>query len=82
MIKSANNSLKEIFIQSVYTHTCTHSSHRHREICNHVLEGKKVVQRSKLQQIVKKNPQGVLIVESFEEDDKKAQCTNFKQSFI
>ena len=39
LIKSANDSLKEIFIQWVYWHT--HFRHKHREICNHVLEGKK-----------------------------------------
>ena len=38
LIKIANDSLKEIFIQWVYWHT--HFRHKHREICNHVLEGK------------------------------------------
>ena len=53
-------------------HRHTHSSYTHREICNLVLEGKKLIKRFKLQQKVKKKPQRVVIVGSFEEDDEKS----------
>ena len=53
-------------------HTHTHTSYTGRDICNHVLEGKKLNKRFKLQQKVKKKPQKVLIVASFEGDDEKA----------
>ena len=41
------------------THTHTHTqlaSYTHREICNHVLERKKIVKKFKLEQKMKKNP--------------------------
>ena len=40
--KSANDSLRDVFIQWLYTQ---------REICNNVLEGKKLIKRFKLQQM-------------------------------
>ena len=46
---------------------CTYTQ---REICNHVLEGKKLIKRFKLQQKWGK-PQNVLTVASFEGDDEK-----------
>ena len=61
---------RRLYLMDVHTHT--HSSHTHREICNHVLEGKKIIKRFKLEQKVKKKPQKVLIVASFEGDDEKA----------
>ena len=57
-----------------HTHTHTHSSHKDRDICNHVLEGKKRNSEEK--------PHKVLIVESFERDDEKAQYASFKHIFI
>ena len=52
--KRANDSLRDVFIQWMYTHTHTqHSSHKLKEICIHVLEGKKLIKRFKLQQKVK-----------------------------
>ena len=41
LIKSANDSLRDVFIQWLYTQ---------REICNNVLQGKKLIKRFKLQQ--------------------------------
>ena len=34
----------------------THTSYTEKEICNHILEGRKLIKRLKLQQKVKKNP--------------------------
>ena len=56
----------------VHTHTQL-ASYTHREICNHVLERKKIVKKFKLEQKMKKNPQKALIVASFKGDDEKAQ---------
>ena len=40
--KSANDSLRDVYIKWMYTHTHTQlASYTHREICNHVLERKK-----------------------------------------
>jgi len=62
----------------VHTHTHTQlASYTHREICNHVLEGKRLLKRIKLEK-----PQKVLNVASFEGDDEKAQYARFKNSFI
>ena len=69
MKKSANDSLRGVFIQWMYTHTHTHTSYTHTEI---FLEGEKLIKRFKLQQKVKKKPQKVLIIASFEGDDEKA----------
>ena len=74
LTKSANDSLREIFIQWVYWHT--HSSHKQRDLQSR-FGREKVIQRFQLQQIVK-----VLIVESFERDDEKAQYANIKHVFI
>ena len=52
-----------------------------REICNHVLEGKKLMKRFKLQQKEKKT-QKVLIIAFFEGDDEKAQYASFKHIVI
>ena len=41
-----------------------------REICNHVLEGKILIKRLKLQQESEEKPQKVVIVASFEGDEK------------
>ena len=54
----------------MYTHTHTNTQ---REICNHVLEGKKNSSKGlNFNKKVKKKPQKVLIVASFEGDDEKA----------
>ena len=63
-------------------HTHTLATHRD-QICNHVLEGKKLIKRFKLQQIVKKNHKRYsLYIASFEEDNEKAQYASFKLIFI
>ena len=62
-------------------HTHTHTSHNHTEICSRVLEGKnhpKVYTSTNSEEKSHK----VLIVESFEGDDEKAQYANFKHVFI
>ena len=51
---SASDSSRDVFIQYMYTHT--HTLATHREIYNHVLEGKKLMKKFKFQQKVKKNP--------------------------
>ena len=61
----------------------THTLATHTEICNHVLEGKKLIKRFKLQQIVKKNHKRYsFYIASFEEDNEKAQYASFKHIFI
>ena len=55
----------------------TQSSHKHTEICHHVLVGKKSSKGLNFNNSEEK-PHKVLIVESFEEDDEKAQYANFK----
>ena len=45
LIKSASDSLRDVFILWMYTHT--HFSYTHRQICNHVLEGKNSSKRKK-----------------------------------
>ena len=42
----------------------------------------KIIHRFKLQQMVKKKTQQVLIAESFEGDDEKTQYASFKHIFI
>ena len=54
-------------MDATHTHTC----YTLREICNHVLEGKK-----------KKKPEKVVIVASFEGDGEKAQYSSFKHIFL
>ena len=78
LIKSANDTLRDAFIQSMYTHT--HSSHKHRDICNHVLEGKNSPKGFTSTNSEEK-PQKVLIT-PFEGDDEKAQYASFKDIFI
>ena len=57
----------------VHTHTHTHThTNTQREICNHVLEGKNSSKGLNFNKKVKKKPQKVLIVVSFEGDDEKA----------
>ena len=53
------------------THTHTNTSYTHREICNHVLEGKKLIKRFTSTKSEEK-PQKVLIIAAFGADDKKA----------
>ena len=64
-------------------HTHPHSSHKHKEICNHdhVLEGKnssKGLNFNKSEEQSQKVP----IVASFEEDNEKEQYASFKHIFI
>ena len=81
LIKTANDSLREIFIQRVRVYAHTLQSHTHRDLQSHF--GRE--QSSKGLNVNKqwsKKPHKVLIVESFEGDDKKAQYANFKHIFI
>ena len=64
------------------THTHILCSYRQKEICNHVLEGRKIIKRFILQQTTEEKLQKILIVESFEGDDEKAQYANFKHIYI
>ena len=59
----------------------TQSSHKHTEICHHVLVGKKSSKGLNFNNSEEK-PHKVLIVESFEEDDEKAQYASFKHILI
>ena len=66
-----------------HTRTLTLELYTQREICNHVLEGKKLIKRFKLQQkLNEEKPQKVLIIASFEGDDEKAYYASFKHVFI
>ena len=61
----------------------THTLAIHREICNHILEEKKLIKKFKLQQIVKKNQKRYSsYIASFEEDNEKAQYASFKLILI
>ena len=83
MIKSADDSLKEIFIQWVYRHTHAHTLVTDTErFAITFWKGKKSSKGLNFNKMWRKTLQGVLIVESFAEDDKKAQYTNFKHIFI
>ena len=53
---SANDSLRDVFIQWMYTQ---------RDICNNVLEGKKLIKRFKLQQMGRKTSKGNPLVRIF-----------------
>ena len=76
LIKSANNSWTEIFIEWVYTHTLQPQTRRDLQSR---FGREKIIQRFKLQQIViKRKTPKVLTVESFE----GAQYANFKHIFI
>ena len=61
-------------------HTHTHSSHKPSDLQSR-FGREKIIQRFKVQQIVKKNTK-IHIVESFVGDDEKAQYASFKQIFI
>ena len=51
----------------------THTSYTHKELCNHVLEGKKTHQNVSTSTESEGNPQKVLIVAPFKRDSKKVQ---------
>ena len=81
LLKSANDSLSEIFIRWVHTNTVTHTPATNIEICNHVLEGKKS-SKALTSTHNEEKPHKVLIVESFEADGENAQYANFKYIVI
>ena len=64
-----------------HKHSDTHPSHKHTEICNHVLEGKKS-SKALTSTHNEEKPHKVLIVESFEADGENAQYANFKYIVI
>ena len=67
----------EIFRINVCTHT--HSSHKHKEICNHVLKGKKSSTGLNFNNWNgEEKTHKVLKIESFERDYENAQYASFK----
>ena len=68
LIKSDNDSLREVFIQWMYTITHTLSTHKHRD-----LQSRFGREKTHTSTNSEEKPQKVLIAASFEGHDEKAQ---------